>query len=434
MPDIIRNKRSLKDVLPRDFGSRTTTNHLPSDDSPTPRPKNIDWHPRRRFGPKLLITLVLAVILIFAGIAVTGYFSKVTVKVTPVQGRLLLNHTFDAYREAPEGELAFSLVSDITDTEKKAVPASGTEEVTRKASGLITIYNNYDEQAQKLIANTRFESPDGKIFRIDSPVTVPGAKITDGRQVPGSIEVRVYADEAGSDYNIAPAEFTIPGFKDDPRFDKFYARSTADMAGGFVGQIKKVAETDKAEAIREMEEILKNRLIVKAKTQSPNNFILFDDAYFITYEEVLNEVAGTGVPAGQAEVTLRGTFHGILFNRSDLSFKVADEQIPNFDGRSLLIKNLDQIKFTLLNREEITGPEADKISFTLEGNAHLVWQFNEEEMITKLRQAPKDSYPYSAVFAQFPTIKEAKLSFFPPWSKKIPDNPDKIKVEVITTD
>jgi hypothetical protein len=432
MPDIIRNRRSLKEVLPRDIGARTMTNHLPTNDSPPPRPKNIDWHPRRHFGPKFLVTLIVVVILIFGGVAVTGYFSKATIKVIPVQGRLLLNHTFDAYREAPEGELAFSLVSDINDTEKKAVPASGTETVSRKANGLITIYNNYNEQAQKLVANTRFETPDGKIFRIQDPITVPGAKLTDGQQVPGSIEVRVYADQAGSAYNIGPAEFTVPGFKGDPRFDKFYARSTAGMTGGFEGQIKKVSEADKAEAIRELKEILKGRLLAEAKTQSPANFILFDDAYFITYEEVLNETADTNTPAGQAEVALRGTFYGILFNREDLSFKVAEEQIPNFNGRPLLIKNLDQMKFALLNREEITGPEVDQISFTLEGNAHLVWQFNQEEMITKLSQAPKDSY--QAVFAQFPGIKEASLSFFPPWSNELPDNRDRIKVEIITTD
>lgn len=432
MPDIIRNRRSLKDVLPREMSSRTATNHLPPQDGPAPRPKNIDWHPRRRFGPKFLIGLVIVAILVFVGITVTGYFSKVTAKVTPVQGRLLLNHTFDAYREPPEGELGFSLVSDITDIEKRAVPASGTEKVSRKASGLITVYNNYDEKAQKLVANTRFESPDGKIFRIQDPITVPGAKMEGGQQVPGSIEVRVYADQAGSAYNIGPAEFTVPGFKGDPRFDKFYARSTGAMTGGFEGEVKKVSEADKAEAIREMKEILKGRLLAEAKTQSPSDFVLFDDAYFITYEEVLDETASEALPAGQGQVTLRGTFYGILFDRQELSFKVASEQIPNFDGRPLLISNLDEIKFGLLDREKITGPEVEQISFTLEGNAHLVWQFNQEEMITKLRQAPKGSY--QAVFAQFPTIKEANLVFFPPWSNKIPDDAAKIKIEVITTD
>lgn len=432
MPDIIRNRRSLKEILPREMGTRNATNHLPADDAPAPRPKNLDWHPRRRFGPKLLVTVVILAIIAFVGITVTGYFSKVTVKVTPVQGRLLLNHTFDAYREPPEGELAFSLVSDITDVEKKAVPATGTEKVSQKASGLITIYNNYDEKAQKLVANTRFETTDGKIYRIKEAVTVPGMTMTDGKQVAGSLEIKVYADQPGSAYNIGPADFTIPGFKNDPRYDKFYARSVSPMTGGFEGQIKKVADADKAEAIREMKEILKTRLLAQAKTQSPTDFILFDDAYFITYEEVLDEQAGASLPAGQTEVTLRGTFYGILFNRQDLSFKVASEQIPNFDGRSLVIKNLNEITFKLLNREEITGPETEKISFTLEGNAHLVWLFNEADLIAKLRQAPKDAY--QAVFAKFPTIKEASLAFFPPWSKKIPDNPDKIKIEVNTTD
>lgn len=433
MPDIIKNRRSLKEILPKEMSSRSATNHLPPSDSPAPRPKNIDWYPRRRFKSKWLVYLVILVVIVVGGLSLTGLFSKATVKVTPVQGRLLLNHTFDAYAQAPEGELGFSLVSGITDTEKRLVPASGVEKVSRKASGNIIVYNNYDEKPQKLIKNTRFETAGGKIYRINEAITVPGVTVKGSERVPGSVEVTVYADQPGADYNIATADFTIPGFKNDPRYDKFYARSKTALAGGFVGEMKKVSEADKAKAIREMKEVLQTRLASEAKVQIPAGFILFNGANFVTFEEVLPEAGATSSAAtAQAEVTLKGTFNGILFDRKALSFKVAKEQIPDFDGRELEIKNLDTVKFKLLNQEEIKNTTIDKVSFTLEGNAHLVWLFNQTDLINKLRTAPKDSY--QSVFAQFPTIKQAEIVFFPPWSKRIPDKADKIKVEVITTD
>jgi len=248
--------------------------------------------------------------------------------------------------------------------------------------------------------------------------------VKNGERSPGAVDVTVTADQPGEQYNIGPTDFTIPGFQGDPRFDKFYARSKTPLTGGYEGEVKKVAPADKARAISELKEIITGRLINEIKFQIPENFVLFDDAYFITFEEELP----TGGTAAEAEVKLAGAFHGIIFNRKNLSYKVATDQIPNFDGRELEISNLPELNFKLLNRDAIS-PEINKVSFTLEGNARLVWTFNQAELIGKLRSAPKDSY--QAVFAQFPTIKEAEIVFFPPWAKRIPDNPEKIKVEIL---
>ena len=87
------------------------------------------------------------------------------------------------------------------------------KEVISKASGYIEIYNAYGAASQKLVAQTRFETKEGKIFRIQNSIIVPGAKMISGSLTPSSIRAKVVADSAGEEYNIGSSYFTIPGFK-----------------------------------------------------------------------------------------------------------------------------------------------------------------------------------------------------------------------------
>jgi hypothetical protein len=110
--------------------------------------------------------------------------------------------------------------------------SSVSSDLNQKAKGKVTIYNEYGKEPQQLVATTRISTSDGKIFRIIKGVTVPGTKEESGQLKPGSVEVDVIADQAGESYNINPSEFKIPGFKDSPKYDKFYAKSTVSMSGG----------------------------------------------------------------------------------------------------------------------------------------------------------------------------------------------------------
>ncbi len=69
----------------------------------------------------------------------------------------------------------------------------------KKAEGSVTIYNEFSNAPQPLVATTRLETSDGKIFRIVKGVTVPGTTLVDGEIKPGAIEVQVVADQPGSD-------------------------------------------------------------------------------------------------------------------------------------------------------------------------------------------------------------------------------------------
>ncbi|MFA5230373.1 MAG: hypothetical protein WC422_03050, partial [Candidatus Paceibacterota bacterium] len=116
-------------------------------------------------------------------------------------------------------------VVKTSQTVSETLDATGKVNGGAKAKGKLTVYNAYNTSPQILVQNTRFESPDGLIFRADARVTVPGATLKNGEIVPSSIVINVTAAETGNAYNISPVRFTIPGFKGTDRFTGFYGES-----------------------------------------------------------------------------------------------------------------------------------------------------------------------------------------------------------------
>src|SRR3989344_6529655 len=198
------------------------------------------WEFRKQVGGRggkwpLVVGIGVAVAVL--GIGLSVFFSGATVFATPRQEAVTVNGTFTAVKESKPGELQYETMTLSKET-SLSVSATGEKHVERKASGNIVIYNNYNSESQRLIKNTRFETPEGLIYRVDKSVTVPGRKSEGGVAAPGSMEITVYADQPGSSYNIGLTDFTIPGLKGDPRYEKFYARSKTPMTGGVSGVVK----------------------------------------------------------------------------------------------------------------------------------------------------------------------------------------------------
>ncbi|HEY5383195.1 MAG TPA: hypothetical protein VIJ88_01430, partial [Candidatus Paceibacterota bacterium] len=193
------------------------------------------------------------------GVLLSTLFAGATVTVTPRTATVAVPPTMLAGVNAPLGTLSYQIIS-ISRTASTTVTASGSSQVSKIASGVITIYNAYSTSAQPLITNTRFEAPDGKIYRIKSAVVVPGAKAAaDGTLTPGTVSATVYADAPGADYNRGQTQFTIPGFQGDPRYTKFYAETSA-ISRGFVGAQATVAPADLTAAQNALKQGLQNAL------------------------------------------------------------------------------------------------------------------------------------------------------------------------------
>ncbi len=247
----------------------------------TERPRSSFDRGRPNYSKKFLwIGAVLAgLVLIFA---IFSLFYGATVTYSPKTTALsFTKDTYTAYKSGDE-VLLFSVIKLSGDRGVKT-PASGEENASIKAGGTIVVYNNSGKADQKLVKNTRFETPEGKIYRIPNDITVPGQKTVSGALVPGSVETSVVADQAGAEYNIDLSDFTIPGFKGDPKFTTIYARSKTPMIGGFVGIRRKVSDTDLAAANTTLQTSLKTELMNQAKAQVPPDFIIYPNLVYITY-------------------------------------------------------------------------------------------------------------------------------------------------------
>jgi hypothetical protein len=427
----IHPKKSLREILPSHKRPVDSQYHNPlrADIKPSftmPEPTPIAGRMAR--GSKLPIKGIVASVILLVIIAVvlgsSFMFSKATITIIPRQADVVIDGTtpFDAVASrTADTDLVFGTISKDF-TEKKLVQATGEETVSEKASGTIIVYNAFDANPMKLIANTRFEDPTGKIYRIKSGISVPGVK----NGTPGSLEVTVYADQPGETYNISMSDFTIPGLKSEPdRFAKIYARSKTAMTGGFVGVTKKISTADKTA----VEQELKDKLLAQVKGNNvsvdvPAGHILIPDSVFSSFDTLKT---GESTDPNKAEVSLKMSYTGILIKQTDLAQFLAKRYILEYKGEPVDIMNPADLKITLQDKESLDLKALSDISVTIAGKARVAWTFEEDKLKEALKGLSKSTY--SDKILEFPAIEKASLSFTPPWIFTIPSDTDKIEIK-----
>ncbi len=320
-------------------------------------------------------------------------------------------------------------IATLTREGSKEVPAGTEEKVEKKATGKIIIYNSYSADPQTLVANTRFETASGLIFRIPAQVVVPGQKTVNGVVTPGSVEVSVNADAAGEKYNIGLGDFTIPGFKGDPRFAKFSAKSDpkAPIAGGFVGVARKVTANDTAAAKVAIETQLKNELQSALNSQIPDTHVLFGGASTFDFDELPQEA---GEASGTATIKEKGTVYGILFDKNELS-KYLAMQSSEIGEKDVTVENIDSLHFTLDNMAGFNPASTKDITFKLDGTADFVWNVNKDDVAKSLTGEKRGNI--RGILANFESVDRASVSIHPIWIFSMPKNADKIRVEIEET-
>ena len=377
-----------------------------------------------RKSPRFGIWIVAIISIIIFLFVFPLLFSGAKIEVTPKQEAVLIDGTFTAFKEAQSGELSFEVMS-ITRSLSDEVPATGEEFVEEKASGKIVVYNNYSTASQKLIKNTRFETPDGLIYRIKDAVVVPGRSTVDGETVPGSLEVTVYADKSGDTYNVDMLDFTIPGLKGDPRYSKFYARSQTAIAGGASGTIRKASNDDVVSASDRLGSKLSAEILEEALSVKPEGFLLLNNSYVIRSDSKTSNGTGDNVL-----VTEEATFYGLIFDEKEFAQFVAENTIASYKGANVELFGLDNLNLTIVDSSSINLEIAESVNFKISGNTKVVWTFDEEALISDLggesrRKATSILSSYSD------SIETAKVIIRPFWGRSITDKEDKIKLKKI---
>lgn len=367
-----------------------------------------------KFWLKLFIC-ILAIFLSFLFLDfIINLFSSVLVKITPVQKFADIDLNFKAQRNSTEGDLPFEIVQMEYEENQKII-AAGVNTEGQKAGGQVIIYNTFSSSPQILVKNTRLETADGKIYRISDKVSVPGN---------GSVEVTIYADQPGEEYNIGLADFTIPGFKGDPRYEKIYARSKTKMAGGSKSASNFLTEDDVNKAFEGLKSGIKNYLTENISKQKLDGYVFFSRGLVIDFPENPDNPK-KGDIGKEFVFSQKGTATGFLFKEKDISGEIAKRYLNEGSADKIRIVNLGNFEFNLLNCSQ----DSTEITFGLKGKAHFVWNIDEELLLADLI-AIKGS-DYGAVFKKYPAIESAEVIFKPSWWRYIPKNKSRIHLEEI---
>lgn len=384
----------------------------------------------KKHNPKLKVWLVAVAAVLVLLVVSVFVFSGATVTIEPRQRNITVDIEAVAKSSVPtQGSVG---VSELTYETIAAggvktiyLQATGESKVEKKASGVIVVYNNYSSLPQRLIKNTRFETPTGLIYRIEKSIVVPGTRLENGKTIPGSLEMTVFADLPGPDYNIGLTDFTVPGFKGTPRYEGFYARSKTMMAGGFVGNVPTAPEDKMNEAYSSAEAELKKELAQKIISQKPDIFIWYPTALlFESIRQIPTPAAGSMIA-----LSVNATSTAVVFSKTILSRYIAEHSMTDYDKEPVLVNKLNDLIFT--PRFSANADADNPIPFSLTGNAIVVWQFDSDKLKNDL--ANKSKKEISSVIANYRGIARASVVIRPFWKSQFPDNPAKIKINLVLT-
>ncbi len=373
--------------------------------------------PPRRSGRLWLWGAVVLALFVLGVIALIA-LRPTTVTITPRSQTVLFDDTarFTAYPAtlAASGTLSFT-VETVVFEDSQVVAAQGMQRVEEKASGTITVYNDHSTSPVTLLKTTRFETPDGLIFRVPAEVVIPGKKGT----TPGEMRITVIADAAGEKYNIGPiTRFTLPGLKSSAMYANVYARSTEAMQGGFAGERPaapaSAVEAAKAEIRTRLEE--KVAEAVRAKTDTS---VTFSDLVRRTFESLPPTIE----EKGGVRIHERLRVEIPVFPADMFANVVAQSVSAEAAQGGISLRFSEAFSAHSAASSSISGTP---ITFTLKGTGQLVWRVDGAELAGAL--AGRDESAFETIVQGFSGIEKARARIEPFWKKTFPSDASDISI------
>ncbi len=391
----------------------------PKDDFYSYRPKTQNLRTEmaraRKKNRTILIGTILAILLgVF--ILMTYVFNYGTVTLSPKSQYVTLNNKYELPTDSYK-------IVDLSKTDTKPISSSVTKEVKTKASGKITIYNNFDGNTQKLVPNTRFETKDGKVYRITSGVVIPGK--TDAG--PGSVEASVSADSYGADYNIAATDFTIPGFKGSARYTGFYAKSKAPMSGGASGKTAVVSKQD----IDDVKALLIPTLEDKVKAEILNikddGYVVVPDSLQFEYSDNRDQLSSSSSGAS-FEQTVKGRV--LLLNTQQMYKLIARKMMDGYKEESVLLESPEMLTYSYSKDALLSGSSSPQLLFTYDGR---VKYDIDKSAVANLIVGKDKLEAQKLLIANYYNVLTGddalKIKIMPWWTSSFPSSVSKVHIE-----
>lgn len=415
----------FEDIKPMTRVSRRPLPKRPQSIKP-PLPKEVPFEPK---GPgrslKYGLWYVAAACIVGLLFALSFIFEHATLTVVPKSVPVAFDTTdeFTAEKDSAEvGALVYTLMT-LSGSETIKIPSTDSKTLSESAKGRALLYNEYSTSTYRLVQGTRLQSPDGRIYRIDSAASIPGYTKSGTKIIPGSLEVSVTAAVSGEAGNIENVDFTIPGLSGTAQASKIYARSKGSITGGVSGAVYTVSQSTADDAKETLESKLRSSLMAKAKVQIPDGYLFFDGA---TSFEIGKSVAVPYSKESEVPIVLEGTLYAYLIKEDTLTETIARRFASQYEGEPVYIPELSSLSF-IPSRE--MDPSADQsFPFSLEGSTSVVWGIDKEILRAKLLGRKKADL--ETILEGDSAIERAEAVIKPFWKRSFPKTLKRISIKI----
>lgn len=357
---------------------------------------------------------IIAIIILF--VVSSSRLSVAHVDISLKPKSVSVNETIQLVETKP-GILPFETI-EVTSEVKKEITFTKQEEKKEKAVGEITISNMYSTLPQTLVKQTRFETKDGLIYRLQDTITIPGYTERENEKVPGTITVKVIADAVGEKYNIgANTDFTIPGFKGSPQYTTISAKNIASFNNGLDGTYY-VADSSVSTPNNDVA-LLESKLKELVEKQIPKeDFISLKGLYEIK----TNQNGNFYSKEPTSTIVITGTLKQIVFPKKTF-FSYLKSKYPDINTESRMdISSLDGVIVSSIPNEK---------SYAIQLSGVLKSYTEIDETIFKEKLAGKKENTFNTILAEnfSENIENAELRIRPLWINTIPNAFNRIKIE-----
>ncbi len=367
-----------------------------------------------------------SVIIILLAIYVISKLPKAEIQIWPKVDSFNIQEKVTADKSFSEIDLASKVIParyiEQDQEGQQEFPSTGLTSNDSKASGVIKVYNKISpSEPFTLKAGTHFVSDSGKYFVSVEKVVIPSAQ----KGKAGSVNVKVQAQEAGMDYNIGAAKWSVPKLSGTAFYYSIWGESSGSMSGGYTGKLKKVTKDD----ILEAKDLLTKKLSGQAedllKKKIASDEVLFDEA-------ISNNVADFNCDAKPDSIadkfneSMKVTFSALVFKKQDLEELVKDDISSKLsDSQSFLEKTLK-----LNYNPDLVDVQGGKETINLQSSVNTYYKVDNDNVIDLAKR--KSDGNIEDIISQMygEKISKVKVNFWPFWVKKAPSDGSRIKIKL----
>lgn len=297
-----------------------------------PTKGNLRFYRQSKRKPLLIPLLVALGVVMIAGVSAALAIPRATVDITvsaqPFNETVNSNVDVEATGvDVTKSTIPGKLLTLEYET-KSSAKATGKKDTGEKATGMVTLYNEWDDKTHTFVAGTKLRAKNGNEFVLTDDIALPGASISRGIFTGGKKAASVVAVAAGPNYNNSPTTFTIPTLSKAEQ-EKIYATSSEAFTGGTSNVVTVVTQSDITKLVESVKVQNRDDAIASLKQQAEGAIVL-DKAIQVVTQDVTDGATADTI-ADTLEATVKGTFQVITFSQADhkaLLEKLLESKIP----------------------------------------------------------------------------------------------------------